>query len=180
MPQSMPVVTALPYVGRAVNQSARSAWIRCPATAARVTALLVTRPLVAENPQFQASLRLLGSRDQGQTQFVLGASGKGTGFAGAQPPQTLDGQIGVTNPNVRTMWDLALIPDRLNPLGEPVPDWGDGVSVGPQIIDTSNLWVAVEATCHDGFVGESFYSAVLFATDLQGDALVFDVESWRS
>lgn len=180
MPDSMRVVTALPYSGRPVNESARSAWIRCPASAVRVTALVVTRPAVASNPDFQASLKLLGSRDGGNTSFVLGLSGKGTGFDGAQPPQDAQGNIGVTNPDVRTMWDLALIPDRTNPLGEPVPDWGDGVSVGPQIQDTTNLWVSVEATCHGGFAGEWFGSVVLFASDNVGAIVDFDVESWKS
>ena len=176
----MRVVTALTYVGRPVNEAARSAWIRCPATAERVQALIVTRPAVASNPDFQASLKLLGSRDGGNTSFVLGLSGKGTGFTGAQPPQDTQGNVGVTNPDVRTMWDLALIPDRTNPLGEPVADWGDGVSIGTQIQDTTNLWVAIEATCHGGFTGEWFGSVVLFSSDAAGTVLDFDVTSWKS
>lgn len=180
MPESIPVVTALTYVGRPVNESARSAWIRCPATATRVHALMVTRPAVAGNPDFQASVKVLASRDGGQTFTQLSDSGKGTGFVGAQPPQDMEGNIGVTNPDVRELWQLAYIPDRVNPLNEPVPEWGDGVRSGPSIQDASNLWLSVEATCHGGFAGEWFGSVILFAEDNTGEFIAFDPSTWKS
>ena len=179
MPNPCKCVTALPPAFWPVNEARNSPWINCPPTAVRVNAVVIPRQSAAVNPEYEASVALFGTRDDGQTVFKLSDPSKGTGYPDAQAPRAPGGEMGIVEPDVKTIWDLEWIDDRTNPQGEGVPPWGDGVFCGPQIVDTTNLRVRVSATCHAGFVGQSWFSVVLIALDADGNSLDWDVSSWR-
>lgn len=179
MPTTCKVVTASPPAFWPVNQPRTSPWIDCPPSAVRIAAVIIPRQAAAVNPAYEASVRLYGTRNGAQTIDVLSDSGKGSGYADALAPRRPEGERGVVEPDVKTIWELEWVDDRTNPAGETVAEWGDSIYCSPQILDTTNLRVQTSATCHGGFSGDCWFAVVLIAFDSAGLSLDWDVTSWR-
>jgi hypothetical protein len=165
-------ITALAYSLAPLGIVFQSAFVRIPADATQIDAILIVHPDRNIDPEFSAQINLLESRDAGKTQKIFGSSGKNSGFAEwTFTPRIVGGSPGEVNPQITENWDLDWSADR-------DPPWGDGIATGKQILDPVNLWIGVSAIIYSGGDAGVNRAVVLVARNLAGESLVFDGASW--